>query len=398
MARLLKQKKQCIINGKRKNDRFNTLMFLHNFTQKPNHYNHTRQCCHHTVLTKGYNTYQFLRYGSAKRLLRTPCVGRYPLFDVWSYSRVYSVKPLKTGQVDPNKSKKKKKKDVAKVNINTPPSNTFDAHQCQAHVEKKARKLFQKTQPEFNKTPGLSVASHQPSRSKSTPNQQKSVTVPLLSKPTLRAICNSKTTQTDTFLPVGLLRTNHHRTTPRVIGGSTVSGFKKLLYHQVMARGYMLYPGFNRRKHNHSYAMVVNNHQVRLGKMYSYLSKNRISAYIGLALKAAWSNIAVVGGDTSWRHNPGKKSLRKTALPFLVGVIESDSALLLLRCQHRFFLRTSRQYVTHSGWNHKKQSIPRTERHLSFGDTFVRHKAILGLNIRTNQKRWHTHGSVLRTS
>lgn len=168
-----------------------------------------------------------------------------------------------------------------------------------------------------------------------------------------------------------------------VHGGSSVVGFKKLMYHQVMARGYMLYPNFNRRKHNHSYAMVVNNHHVRLSKMYGYLSKNRIASYIGFALKAAWSLITVPARRA--------KSVRKRPIPFLVSLIESDTSLVLLRCQHQFYLRKSRQYVTHSKWK------PCIQRLLPFGDTNHRHGTFFGSSIRIKHNRWHTHGSVLRT-
>lgn len=167
-----------------------------------------------------------------------------------------------------------------------------------------------------------------------------------------------------------------------VVGGSSVVGFKKLMYHQVMARGYMLFPSFNRRKHNHSYMMVVNNHHVRLSKMYGYLSKNRIASYIGFALKAAWSLISVPACE---------KSVKKRPIPFLVGVIENDTSLVFLRCQHQFFLRKSRQYITHSEWK------PCTERLSPFGDTNHRHRTFFGSNIRSKHSRWHTHGSVLRT-
>ena len=166
-----------------------------------------------------------------------------------------------------------------------------------------------------------------------------------------------------------------------VLGASSVVGFKKQLFHQVMARGHMLYPAFNRRKHKHSYSMVVNNHHVKLSKAFSYLSKNRIAFYIGFALKAANRSILVP---------PHKKTTRKRAIPYQVSAVESDTALLLLRCQGQFFLRKSRQSINHSWWK------PRAQRFLIFGDTSQRLRGPFIAKGRTKQCRWISCGGVLR--
>jgi hypothetical protein len=167
-----------------------------------------------------------------------------------------------------------------------------------------------------------------------------------------------------------------------LLGASSVVGFKKQLFHQVMARGHMLYPGFNRRKFNHSYSMVVNNHHIKLSKAFSGLSKNRLSFYIGFALKAAHQYLIVP------RH---KKTTRKRAMPYLVSNIESDTALLLLRCQDQYSLRTSRVSINHATWK------PRAQRFVSFGDTCQKLQKYLSSHGRTKHSRWHAHGSVLRT-
>ena len=165
-----------------------------------------------------------------------------------------------------------------------------------------------------------------------------------------------------------------------VLGASSIVGFKKHHFNQIMAQGHMLYPPFNRRKHNHSYAMVVNNHHVKLSKSFHYLSKKKMAFYIGFALKTAQR---MVSSD--------KKTTRKRAMPYLVSVMESDTALLLLRCQDQFFLKKSRQSIIHGEWK------PRAQRVFYFGDTIQRMQKCYGSKSRKRHSGWLNFGGILRT-
>lgn len=164
-----------------------------------------------------------------------------------------------------------------------------------------------------------------------------------------------------------------------ISGSSRISCFKKVLYNQVIARGYMLYPVFNRRKQKHSYSMVVNNHRVKLGKMFSPMSQGLMSFYTGFALKAAMRTI--IGGH--------KATLKKRSSPYLVSNVERNTALLLTRCQWYFSLRKSRQSM-----NHRKAIKPHGL--FVFGDTNLRYHRKHGMFLHDIAGR-SSHGSVLQT-
>ena len=126
-------------------------------------------------------------------------------------------------------------------------------------------------------------------------------------------------------------------------GSSNIAGFKKRLFNQVMARGDLLYPAFNRRKHNHTHKLVVYNQLAKLSKSLSYLSVNKIRFYIGFALNEA-------GYTTRKGEVNNTSTLRRRTVFSLVGVVETDTALLLTRWQRYLSLAQSRQSINHAWW------------------------------------------------
>lgn len=119
--------------------------------------------------------------------------------------------------------------------------------------------------------------------------------------------------------------------------GTRIGGFKKHLFNQVMSRGHMLTPAFQRRKHGHSYGLVVNNHLVKLSKTFGYHSRSKIKFYIGLALKKA----------NAQQKDPSAIKIRRRTVPYLASVVETDTSLMLTRNQQYFTFLESKQRVLH---------------------------------------------------
>ena len=129
-------------------------------------------------------------------------------------------------------------------------------------------------------------------------------------------------------------------------GASTIGGFKKVLYNKVSVQDRRLKPIYNRRKHNISHYMVVQNQFSRLDKVFFYLGKSKLTSIIGLVLKTAYY---VIPRCFSWtkakKHNcfNNKLSARARAIPNLVSIIEGQVTLLLWRNQFSTSLTKSRQ-------------------------------------------------------
>lgn len=129
-------------------------------------------------------------------------------------------------------------------------------------------------------------------------------------------------------------------------GASTIAGFKKVLYNKVNVQDRRLKPVYNRRKHNISHYMVVQNQLTRLDKAFFYLGKNKLASIIGLVLKTAYS---VIPCSFSWikakKQNcfNNRLSIRARAIPNLVSIIEGQVTLLLWRNQFNNSLTKSRQ-------------------------------------------------------
>lgn len=129
-------------------------------------------------------------------------------------------------------------------------------------------------------------------------------------------------------------------------GASTISGFKKVLYNKILVQDRRLKPTYNRRKHNTSHYMVVQNQLTRLSKTFVYLGKNKLASMVALVLKTAYSTIFPA---FSWakakKHNyfNNKLLMRVKAIPNLVSVMESQITLLLWRNQFSSSFTKNRQ-------------------------------------------------------
>lgn len=129
-------------------------------------------------------------------------------------------------------------------------------------------------------------------------------------------------------------------------GASTISGFKKVLYNKTLVQDRRLKPAYNRRKHNTSHYMVIQNQFARLNKAFVYLGKNKLASMVGLALKTAYSTIYPAFGWVKTKKRNyfnNKLSIRAKAIPNLVSVIEDQTTLLLWRNQFYSSLTKSRQ-------------------------------------------------------
>lgn len=121
---------------------------------------------------------------------------------------------------------------------------------------------------------------------------------------------------------------------------STIGGFKKVLYNKALVHDRRLKPGYNRRKHNISYCMVVQNQFARLDKTFVYFGKNKLASILSLALKTAYS---AVPSTFSKARRKNTLLIRTKAIPKLVSILEGQVAHLLWRNQFNCLLTKSRQ-------------------------------------------------------
>jgi hypothetical protein len=70
-------------------------------------------------------------------------------------------------------------------------------------------------------------------------------------------------------------------------GCTTVTGFKKSLYSKIKIQDHRLLPSYNRRKHNHSHYMVIENQLRNTSKTFQYISRTRLRYIIAASLKNA---------------------------------------------------------------------------------------------------------------
>jgi hypothetical protein len=126
---------------------------------------------------------------------------------------------------------------------------------------------------------------------------------------------------------------------------STIGGFKKVLYNKILVQDRRLKPAYNRRKHNITHYMVVQNQLARLDKAFAYLGKNKLGNIIGVVLKTAYSTVPPAGCIKTKKYNyfNNKLSIRAKAIPNLVSIIEGHVTLLLWRNQFNGSLTKSRQ-------------------------------------------------------
>jgi hypothetical protein len=129
-------------------------------------------------------------------------------------------------------------------------------------------------------------------------------------------------------------------------GGSTISGFKKVLYNKILVRDRRLKPAYNRRKHNVSHYMVIQNQLARLDKTFVYLGKNKLANMTSLVLKTTYpGNSPAFHWAKTKKHKyfNNKPPIRGKAIPKLVSIIEGQVTLLLWRNQFNGSLTKSRQ-------------------------------------------------------
>jgi hypothetical protein len=128
-------------------------------------------------------------------------------------------------------------------------------------------------------------------------------------------------------------------------GASTIGGFKKVLYNKILVQDRRLKPAYNRRKHNITHYMVVQNQLARLDKAFVYLGKNKLVNIIGVIFKTVYSIVPWAGWIKTKKHNyfNNKLSIRAKAIPNLVSIIEGQVTLLLWRNQFNSSLTKSRQ-------------------------------------------------------
>jgi hypothetical protein len=104
----------------------------------------------------------------------------------------------------------------------------------------------------------------------------------------------------------------------KVLGSSSLVGFKKTIYNHVIARDGNLYPFRNRKKNSHTH-FGLKQQLSKLGKSFGYLSQNLLHFCVGEALKSTYSSEALL-----------KKN---RAVPNLVEVIETHLMIMLTRNQ-----------------------------------------------------------------
>lgn len=126
-------------------------------------------------------------------------------------------------------------------------------------------------------------------------------------------------------------------------GASTIGGFKKVLYNKILVHDRRLKPAYNRRKHNITHYMVVQNQFARLDKAFVYLGKNKLGNIMGVVLKTAYSTVPPAGWIKTRKHNYFNISIRAKTIPNLVSIIEGQVYLLLWRNQFNGSLTKSRQ-------------------------------------------------------
>jgi hypothetical protein len=128
-------------------------------------------------------------------------------------------------------------------------------------------------------------------------------------------------------------------------GTSTIGGFKKVLYNKILVQDRRLKPTYNRRKHNITHYMVVQNQFAKLDKTFVYLGKNILDNIMGVVLKTAYSTVPLKVRIKTKKHSyfNNKLSIRAKAIPNLVSIIEGQIYLLLWRNQFNGSLTKSRQ-------------------------------------------------------
>lgn len=127
---------------------------------------------------------------------------------------------------------------------------------------------------------------------------------------------------------------------------SNPSGFKKLLYNRVKIQNHKLIPSYNRRKHNHSYHIIVTNQLCKLSKNFNHLKKKKLNSYITFALKQSFNNKS---NDYTLRfYNQKPSSLNTRPIPSLVSLLEVQTTALLWRNQFKNSLAHSRQAKLHN--------------------------------------------------
>lgn len=73
-------------------------------------------------------------------------------------------------------------------------------------------------------------------------------------------------------------------------GCTTVTGFKKVLYSKIKIQDHKLLPSYNRRKHNHSHYMVIENQLRNTSKAFQYIDRTKLRYIIASSLKKAHTN------------------------------------------------------------------------------------------------------------
>lgn len=129
---------------------------------------------------------------------------------------------------------------------------------------------------------------------------------------------------------------------------SSLTGFKKVLFNRIIAREGGLYPGYNRRKHNHSHYMIIYYQLKRLSRAFSYFSKNKIDFFIAAALKETYPSQENVGRNLSKKSLPHRIVQSKRAIYNCVDLVETDSTTLLTRNQYYYSLPQAKQSLTHA--------------------------------------------------
>jgi hypothetical protein len=181
-------------------------------------------------------------------------------------------------------------------------------------------------------------------------------------------------------------------------GSSTTAGLKKVIYNRVFVQNRQLRPGYNRRKHNHSHSMIIENQLGRVSKTFGYMGRNKLLSIIAFALNMAHcskaeqqsysknnivrdsvnsSHLPYAEGDTqscrpienypalnntlplllpleeARQKKPGKDKVKLRSIPNLVSIIEAQEALLFWRNQFRYSVGSSRQAILHRNCNEK---------------------------------------------
>lgn len=114
---------------------------------------------------------------------------------------------------------------------------------------------------------------------------------------------------------------------------TTVTGFKKFLYNSVKVSQNQLYPGYNRRKYNHSHYNQILKENTRLNRVYAYLSKTHVLNYSASALK------------TSHLKNRPTLQIYNRPIPRMVSFLESRLDVLLWRNQFTGSIQSARAKI-----------------------------------------------------